>query len=159
MKLSDFALAGAEKALIAGLASGEVVIGPGRFDATAADARQIGAAFPHFVFAGARITGALDLEGRKLDHDLALFDCHLGQTPFLRSTRLDNLALNDSFLPGLEADRLEARGSIFLRGVEAEGEVRLPGAFARWFLWAQIAFGWALSLLAVAGFSGLIRRA
>lgn len=31
------------------------------------------------------------------------------------------------------------------------------GKWARSFLWAQIALGWALSLLAVAGFSGLIK--
>ncbi|MDV7143243.1 hypothetical protein R3X27_11175 [Tropicimonas sp. TH_r6] len=31
------------------------------------------------------------------------------------------------------------------------------GCSARWFLWAQILAGWALSLLAVAGFSGLIK--
>jgi len=31
------------------------------------------------------------------------------------------------------------------------------GYWARWFLWFQIAMGWALSLLAVAGFSGLIK--
>lgn len=31
------------------------------------------------------------------------------------------------------------------------------GPFARGFLWLEIALGWALSLLAVAGFSGLIR--
>ncbi|MFT6786514.1 MAG: hypothetical protein ACJATG_002527, partial [Dinoroseobacter sp.] len=32
------------------------------------------------------------------------------------------------------------------------------GQRARIFLWLQIAFGWALSLLAVAGFSGLVRN-
>ncbi|ARE39803.1 hypothetical protein RGUI_1662 [Rhodovulum sp. P5] len=31
------------------------------------------------------------------------------------------------------------------------------GRGARYFLWAQIALGWALSLLAVAGFSGLVK--
>lgn len=32
------------------------------------------------------------------------------------------------------------------------------GQIARYYLWLQIAFGWALSLLAVAGFSGLVRN-
>lgn len=32
------------------------------------------------------------------------------------------------------------------------------GRLARWFLWVQIVAGWALSLLAVAGFSGLIKQ-
>jgi len=31
------------------------------------------------------------------------------------------------------------------------------GALTRAYLWIQIATGWALSLLAVAGFSGLVR--
>ena len=37
-------------------------------------------------------------------------------------------------------------------------EAGAMGTFARWYLWFQIASGWALSLLAVAGFSGLIRH-
>jgi hypothetical protein len=32
------------------------------------------------------------------------------------------------------------------------------GVFARWYLWVQIIAGWALTLLAVAGFSGLIKQ-
>lgn len=32
------------------------------------------------------------------------------------------------------------------------------GRFARWYLWLHIAMGWALTLLAVAGFSGLIKQ-
>ncbi|MEO1001345.1 MAG: hypothetical protein AAFW69_12200, partial [Pseudomonadota bacterium] len=31
------------------------------------------------------------------------------------------------------------------------------GAFARVYLWVHIAMGWILSLLAVAGFSGLVK--
>ncbi len=31
------------------------------------------------------------------------------------------------------------------------------GMLARWYLWAHIIAGWALTLLAVAGFSGLIK--
>jgi hypothetical protein len=31
------------------------------------------------------------------------------------------------------------------------------GMLARWYLWAHIAAGWGLSLLAVAGFSGLVK--
>jgi hypothetical protein len=36
-----------------------------------------------------------------------------------------------------------------------EGTAR--GAWARGYLWVHIAVGWALSLLAVAGFSGLVK--
>ena len=38
---------------------------------------------------------------------------------------------------------------------DASNEPR--GKYTRWFLWIQIAAGWALSLLAVAGFSGLVK--
>ena len=31
------------------------------------------------------------------------------------------------------------------------------GAIARYYLWVHIALGWAFSILAVAGFTGLIR--
>jgi hypothetical protein len=36
-------------------------------------------------------------------------------------------------------------------------ETKPYGAFARGYLWVHIALGWALSLLAVAGFSGLVK--
>jgi hypothetical protein len=36
-------------------------------------------------------------------------------------------------------------------------ETKPYGAFARVYLWVHIALGWALSLLAVAGFSGLVK--
>lgn len=32
------------------------------------------------------------------------------------------------------------------------------GALARWYLWFHIFAGWALTLLAVAGFSGLVKN-
>ena len=32
------------------------------------------------------------------------------------------------------------------------------GVIARWYLWIQIIAGWALTLLAVAGFSGMIKQ-
>ena len=38
------------------------------------------------------------------------------------------------------------------------GATAWAGTAARWFLWFQIVAGWALSLLAVAGFSGLIKQ-
>lgn len=48
---------------------------------------------------------------------------------------------------------LEMQGSC----IPNEAAASAPGTWARWFLWAQIALGWALTLLAVAGFSGLIK--
>ncbi|MEI4232391.1 hypothetical protein [Roseovarius sp. D22-M7] len=78
------------------------------------------------IMAGA--TPGLDLEGCWLDHDLALLGCRFEHAPVLRGARVQTLNLEASHLPGLQADRLEARGGVFLRRVEAKGEVRLVGA-------------------------------
>lgn len=78
---------------------------------------------------GARIIGVLDVEGGDLPRDLALFACRFESELIFRSTKLQNLFLNGSLLPhGLNADGLEAKGSVFLQAVEAFGEVRLLGA-------------------------------
>ncbi len=149
-ELDEFTLTKGERILTAGLSSGEeVVISPSRPSATAGEERQISGAFLRYILTGgceglweqcdrmpeqglqiigARITGKLDLEGVKLDHDLLLINCHFDEAPLLRSTRLDTLYLNGSHLPGLSADRLEARGDVFLGGVEVEGAIRLLGA-------------------------------
>ncbi len=77
---------------------------------------------------GAWITGILDLEGCRIPRDLGLKDCHFEASPVLRSAIIDNLFLDGSALPGLQADRLEARGCISLRAAIVMGEIRLPGA-------------------------------
>jgi hypothetical protein len=46
----------------------------------------------------------------------------------LRSTILDTLLLDGSTLPGLVANRLDARGSIYLRATEFQGAIDLQGA-------------------------------
>ena len=74
------------------------------------------------------IPDRLDLEGCRNLRDVGLIYCRFEEGPLLRSTELSNLFLNGSHLPGLSADRLEARGGVFLRSVEATGEVRLLGA-------------------------------
>ena len=73
-------------------------------------------------------TKGLDLEGCQLDHDLGLLGCRFADAPVLRGARLQTVNLQGSYLPGVQADRLEARGSVFLRGVHATGEVRLLSA-------------------------------
>lgn len=79
--------------------------------------------------AGARITGALDLEGVQVDRALFLAHCHFGQDLILYDARLDRLILGGSVLAaGLMGDRLETRGSVVLRHATAAGAVRLPGA-------------------------------
>jgi len=65
---------------------------------------------------GAWIIGILDLEGCRIPRDIGLKDCHFDASPVLRSAVIDNLFLDGSALPGLQADRLEARGVLSLRG-------------------------------------------
>ena len=77
---------------------------------------------------GAWIPDALDLEGCRVDCDLSLFACRFDRPPNLRSATLDGLYLNGSSLPGLGGDRLNVKGGVFLRGVTAEGEMRMLGA-------------------------------
>ncbi len=148
-RLGDFELTEGEKALCAALREGEMLILGNRPGPDAGADRQVSADFLRYVLEGgckalwgerdglaadglrvygARITGWLDLEGMKLDHDLLLADCHFDAAPLLRAMRLDSLNLHGSHLPGLYADRLEARGNVFLRQVESTGENRLPGA-------------------------------
>ncbi len=152
MHIEDFEpLLAGEQALLAGLSSGDLVPigGTDRPDAAAGLTRQIRAAFLRELvlgtmkgleesgarvpekgvrLGGARITGELDLEGCRIPRDLELIFCHFDDAPVLRSAVIDNLFLNGSRLPGLEADRLEARGSVVLRGADVEGTVRLLGA-------------------------------
>ncbi|TCL74579.1 hypothetical protein [Rhizobium sp. BK251] len=77
---------------------------------------------------GAWITGILDLEGCRIPRDIGLKDCHFEASPVLRSAIIDNLFLDGSALPGLQAERLEARGCLSLRSAKVSGEIRLPGA-------------------------------
>lgn len=77
---------------------------------------------------GAWISGILDLEGCRIPRDIGLKDCHFESSPILRSAIIDSLFLDGSLLPGLYADQLETRGSIFMRSTTATGEIRLPDA-------------------------------
>jgi hypothetical protein len=78
---------------------------------------------------GARITGQLDLEAATIECPLLLWDCHLEQPISLREARAPAVRLPGCHLPGLAADQLETRGSLYLNwGFTATGEVRLLGA-------------------------------
>ncbi|WP_135507264.1 hypothetical protein [Roseovarius aestuariivivens] len=68
-------------------------------------------------------TPGLDLQGCQLEHDLLLANCRFEHVPALRGARIRTLSLEDSHLPGLQADGLEVLGFIFLRGVRATGEL------------------------------------
>ena len=77
---------------------------------------------------GAWITGVLDLEGCRIPKDIGLKDCHFDSVPVLRAAIIDSLFLDGSRLPGLQADRLEARGSVSMKGSAFTGAVRMIGA-------------------------------
>ena len=77
---------------------------------------------------GAWITGVLDLEGCRVPLDIGLQDCRFDSAPVLRSAVIDTLSFDGSHLPGLPADRLEARGDILLRAATVTGPISLRGA-------------------------------
>lgn len=77
---------------------------------------------------GAYITGTLDLEGCRIPRDIRLKDCLFDASPVLRSAIIDNLFLDGSAIPGLQADRLEARGCLSICGAHVTGEIQLFGA-------------------------------
>ncbi|WP_246529455.1 hypothetical protein [Microvirga zambiensis] len=74
---------------------------------------------------GAWIQGVLDLEGCRVSRDIRLKDCRFDAVPVFRSAIIDRLFLDGSSLPGFQAERLEVRGGLYLRGSHANGEVRL----------------------------------
>jgi len=77
---------------------------------------------------GAIISGALDLEGCRLPFDVRLADCRFESALVLRSSTLETLLLDGSTLPGLLAEKLTARGGVYLRGASIEGPADLRGA-------------------------------
>ncbi|MFZ4532755.1 MAG: hypothetical protein ACOYOJ_13205 [Alsobacter sp.] len=90
-----------------------------------------GAVKPHekgVRVSGGWITGQLDLEGCRIPRDIGLKDCHFEAAPVLRSAIIDNLFLDGSEVPGIEAERLEARGGLTVRGARITGVIRLAGA-------------------------------
>jgi hypothetical protein len=77
---------------------------------------------------GAWITGVLDLEACRVFRDIGLNDCHFEMPVVLRAAIINRLFLDRSRLPGLHAERLEARGGVYLRAAEVYGEVNLEQA-------------------------------
>lgn len=77
---------------------------------------------------GAWVAGVLDLEGCRIPRDIGLLDCRFDAIPVLRSAVIDTLSLDGSVLPGLNADRLEARGDLLFRASTVEGRIALKGA-------------------------------
>ena len=74
-------------------------------------------------------TRGLNLAGCAVAWDIALFSCQFENGPWFFGARLAGLYLDESWVPGLVADRLETRRGLHLRnGFESDGAVRLLGA-------------------------------
>jgi hypothetical protein len=142
-RLDDFRpLLPAEEEVIARLLSGDFDrLGDGLRPEEADPARVVRARFLRFLLLGGepgcrphekgiRITGAwitdvLDLEACRVFRDIGLNDCHFEAGPILRAAIINRLFLDGSSLPSLQAERLEARGGVYLRGAHVSGEVTL----------------------------------
>jgi len=142
-RLDDFQpLLPAEEEVVARLLSGTYDrLGDGSRPETPDPSRVVRAAFLRFLMlggevgcrphekgiriTGAWITGTLDLEACHVFRDIGLIDCHFEATPILRAAIINRLFLDGSALPGLEAERLEARGGVYLRGAQVQGEIAI----------------------------------
>ncbi|WP_267213366.1 hypothetical protein [Chelatococcus asaccharovorans] len=143
MHLTDFQpLLPAEAEVVARLLSGDFDrLGDGSRPEHADPTRVIRAPFLRFLMlggepgcrphekgvriSGAWITDVLDLEACRVFRDIGLNDCHFESAPILRAAIINRLFLDGSRLPGLQAERLEARGGIYLRGAEINGAVNV----------------------------------
>lgn len=146
MRLDDFRpLLPAEEEIVAKLQSGNFDrLGDGDLPTEADPARVVRAPFLRFLILGgeagcrphekgvlvrgAWISEVLDLEACRVFRDIGLNDCHFEAAPILRAAIINRLFLDGSRLPGLQAERLEARGGIYLRGADVEGGINLDQA-------------------------------
>ena len=135
----------AEVALIDGLTSGTLDrISGGGLPEAGDESRRVRAGLIRFLLlggpgapalhekgirvSGAWVTGALDLEGCRVPRDIGLLDCLFEEAPVLRSAIIDTLAFDGSDLPGLAANRLDARGDLLFRSAVIRGRIELRGA-------------------------------
>ena len=145
-RLDDFRpLLPAEEEIVARLQSGTFDrLGDGILPTEPDPARMVRATFLRFLILGgeagcrphekgvlvrgAWISEVLDLEACRVFRDIGLNDCRFEATPILRAAIINRLFLDGSRLPGLQAERLEARGGVYLRGAEVEGGIDLDQA-------------------------------
>jgi hypothetical protein len=83
---------------------------------------------PALKLAGARITGTLDLRYGTCDHAVRLSHCHFAGVPQLYGSRLRQLNLSASVLPGLIAGAMRVEGVLRMSDCLVRGPVRLGGA-------------------------------
>src|SRR4051812_26943806 len=83
---------------------------------------------PALRLGGARITGALDLQYGTIDHPIRLNDCFFEDVPLLYASRLRQLNLAGSVLPGLAAATVRVDGMVHLTDCRFLGPVRFGGA-------------------------------
>ncbi|KUO15699.1 membrane-associated oxidoreductase [Streptomyces dysideae] len=83
---------------------------------------------PALKLAGARITGVFSLQHGTVDHAVRLSHCFFDAVPQLYGSRLRQLNLSGSVLPGLAAATLQVEGVLRMTGCQLSGPVRLGGA-------------------------------
>ncbi|MDQ2634761.1 MAG: hypothetical protein M3Y43_05370 [Pseudomonadota bacterium] len=143
MRLADFQpLLPAEQDVVARLLSGVVdTLGDGSCPADPDPSRVVRADFLRFLILGGEdgcrphekgirisggwITGMLDLEACVISRDIGLSNCRFEAVPVLKAAIINRLFLDGSWLPGLQAERMEARGGVYLRAAHVLGEVRI----------------------------------
>ncbi|MEV0222273.1 membrane-associated oxidoreductase [Streptomyces sp. NPDC050704] len=83
---------------------------------------------PALKLAGARITGLLNLQYGTVDHAVRLSHCFFEDAPLLYGSRLRQLNLSSSVLPGLVAAAMRMVDVLRLTDCRVRGPVRLSGA-------------------------------
>ncbi|MCT9082557.1 membrane-associated oxidoreductase [Streptomyces fulvoviolaceus] len=83
---------------------------------------------PALKLSGARITGLLNLQYGTVDHAVRLSHCFFEDAPLLYGSRLRQLNLSNSVLPGLVAATMRMEGVLRLTDCQVRGPVRLGGA-------------------------------
>jgi len=135
----------AETALLQACAEGEFAVLGKERPAEKTEANAVRASFIRFLalggddeapvhergvqLIGAWIEGVLDLQGAVTTSNLSLNRSYFESPPMLRGAEIaGTLTLSGSLLPGLQADRLQCKGSLFMSdGFTSIGTVRLLG--------------------------------
>ncbi len=80
------------------------------------------------LFRGVKIRGVLDFTSAVLPRPLAMISCVMEESIILNDAQTRMLNFSMSVIKSISADSLYVHGNLFLRGVNTNGEVRLPGA-------------------------------